>query len=134
MQLQEKEVRQPPHDLVEKGRLTTGPFDSPRGAMYGATFVTPPNGEPLKVIFCDGTEWDGMGMPPPPWDHVSVSCRNRVPTWEEMCWVKRLFFNDNECVVQYHPAEKDYVNEHPNVLHLWRLVGQDFPMPPKQCV
>lgn len=54
------------------------------------------------------------------WDHVSVSCPDRCPTWEEMCYVKDLFFDDEECVVQFHPPKSQYVNYHPRTLHLWR--------------
>jgi hypothetical protein len=69
----------------------------------------------------------GMG-----WEHVSVSLpgQNRCPTWNEMCNVKNLFWNDNETVIQYHPAKQDYVNCHPFVLHLWKPIGIELPKPP----
>jgi len=51
-----------------------------------------------------------------------------------MCWVKSLFWGPDEWVVQFHPAEADYVNRHPNCLHLFRPVGVSFPVPPKECV
>ena len=63
------------------------------------------------------------------WDHVSVSWNNRCPTWEEMVKVKRLFFNDDETVVQYHPSESNYVNFHPYCLHLWRKQDDSIPLP-----
>lgn len=65
------------------------------------------------------------------WDHVSVSNKKRCPTWQEMCEIKDIFFNKNECCVEYHPAERDYVNIHPNCLHIWKPRNQDFPKPPK---
>lgn len=66
------------------------------------------------------------------WEHVSVSLPGamRCPTWEEMCYIKDLCWNDNETVIQYHPAKSDYVNFHPFVLHLWRPIDIDFPKPP----
>lgn len=72
-------------------------------------------------------------LPSPAWEHVSVSARG-IPTWEEMCWVKGRFWEDNECVVQFHPPEDKYVNVHENVLHLWKPVGIEFPQPPVECV
>ena len=43
---------------------------------------------------------DGMG-----WEHVSVHCltdgKERTPTWSEMCFVKDLFWSDDDCVIQY---------------------------------
>jgi len=63
------------------------------------------------------------------WEHVSVSLKSKkIPNWEEMCFVKDLFFGDEECVVQYHPPKSEYVNN-VNALHLWRKQGYDFPRP-----
>ena len=64
------------------------------------------------------------------WDHVSVSWPNRCPTWDEMCRVKDIFFRKDEVCVQYHPAEKDYVNFHPYCLHIWKPQEQEIPTPP----
>jgi len=72
---------------------------------------------------------DGLG-----WEHVSVSRRDRCPTWDEMCQVKGLFWDDDDCVVQYHPPKSQYVNNHPYCLHLWRQVGSEFPSPPAVLV
>jgi hypothetical protein len=68
------------------------------------------------------------------WDHVSISLllEKRCPTWAEMCMIKELFFKDEECVIQYHPAKANYVNEF--VLHLWRPQNVEIPMPPKDYV
>jgi hypothetical protein len=65
------------------------------------------------------------------WDHVSVSVRGekRLPTWNEMHYIKQLFFYDHEAVMQLHPPASDYVNN-AEVLHLWRPLELDLPMPP----
>ncbi len=68
------------------------------------------------------------------WDHVSVSKPKRVPTWDEMCFVKDIFFNPDECVIQYHPPQSAYVNIHPNCLHLWRQQNGSPPLPPSYMV
>ena len=72
------------------------------------------------------------------WEHVSVSPCNRkrqsCPTWDEMCAIKDLFFDPNECVVQYHPPKSDYVNNHPFCLHLWKPTSADMPRPPVDYV
>lgn len=72
---------------------------------------------------------DGMG-----WEHVSVHAnrddgRKRTPTWKEMSYVKRLCWDAEDVVVQFHPRESEYVNCHPNVLHLWRPTEQTIPTP-----
>ena len=68
------------------------------------------------------------------WDHVSVSLEDRCPTWEEMCWVKDLFWNRGETVIQYHPAADNYVNVHPYCLHLWKPQRRVIPLPPIEFV
>jgi hypothetical protein len=85
-------------------------------------------GRTLNIIACDGLDTG--------WDHVSVSLAGNIkgntPSWEEMCLVKDLFWDDSDCVVQFHPPKKDNVNIG-EVLHLWKW-NQPFPMPPKECV
>lgn len=75
----------------------------------------------------------GMG-----WDHVSVraieSGTERTPTWDEMCLIKDLFWDADDCVVQFHPPRSEYVDEHPNVLHLWRPSNTNIQTPPSILV
>jgi hypothetical protein len=47
-----------------------------------------------------------------------------------MCFVKDLFRDPEECVVQYHPPLSRYVKFHQHRLHLWRPMHGEFPMPP----
>lgn len=70
------------------------------------------------------------------WEHVSVSVyrKERTPTWAEMCFVKDLFWDKDEVVIQYHPREADYVKCHKYVLHMWRPIGQTVPTPPTWMV
>ena len=70
------------------------------------------------------------------WDHVSARriTGKRPPNWPEMCHVKKLFFEPDEVVVQYHPRESEYVNVHPFVLHLWRPQDVELPTPPPEFV
>ena len=67
---------------------------------------------------------DGLG-----WEHVSVSLVKRCPTWEEMSFIKGLFWDDEDLVVQYHPPRSEYVNNYPFCLHLWRPTDAEMPMP-----
>ena len=66
------------------------------------------------------------------WEHVSVAPYNRriVPSWDDMCRLKDMFFREDETVVQYHPAKSEYVNNVPNCLHLWRPTEAEMPTPP----
>ena len=87
-------------------------------ARNGFAFVKV-NGAALKVMFSDGEGWD----------HVSVSAARRGPTWDEMCDIKREFFEDEDVVVQFHPRVSEYRNLHPYCLHLWRCQFTTFPTP-----
>jgi hypothetical protein len=68
------------------------------------------------------------------WDHVSVSMRHRCPTWEEMCFIKDLFFYEDETVIQYHPHKKDYINNHPYCLHMWKPQKEEIPVPKRYMI
>ncbi len=74
---------------------------------------------------------DGLG-----WEHVSVviTNRKRTPTWDEMCFIKDLFFHQNESAIQYHPVKSDYVNFNKYCLHLWRPQNEPVPKPNKIMV
>lgn len=68
------------------------------------------------------------------WDHVSVSLHDRCPTWDEMCWIKGVFWHEHESVIQYHPAKSEYVNCHPHCLHLWKPQNCVLRIPPHEFV
>lgn len=101
--------------------------DSPGGASYGF-FVIPYRGHILRAISSgNNPDWSD-------WEHVSVSLEHRCPTWEEMQFVKELFWKDDEVVMQLHPAKENYINCHPYTLHLWRPQNDPIPLPPKGAV
>ena len=73
------------------------------------------------------------------WEHVSIHAFNaqgksRTPTWKEMCLGKDTFWEAEDRVVQIHPKKSEYVNLHPNVLHMWRNPRHDYPFPPSELV
>jgi hypothetical protein len=90
----------------------------------GGVFVVPHRGTKLRVIAGNG---DG-------WDHLSVSVKNRCPTWEEMEHIKRLFFEPHELAWEYHMPESDHISIHPYTLHIWRKHDFEMPTPPKIMV
>lgn len=108
--------------------MREGPLGSTADdGMSGAFFVMGPTGAQLKIISSGVDEEFG-------WEHVSVSTDRRPPNWTEMCFVKDLFWREDECVVQYHPAKSDYINCHPHCLHLWKPIGIVIPTPPLELV
>jgi hypothetical protein len=110
--------------LVE-GRIRHGDYGTTeRDGLMGAFQIIGPTGVPLRILS------SGTGEVAEGWEHVSVSTRDRIPNWEEMSFVKELFWRDEEWVVQYHPARSHYVNFHPHCLHLWRPIEAELPTPP----
>ena len=112
---------------LEKYRVTTGKIGSDSSYGNNGCFQIPhPNkfrkGNPgfFTVIISDQCSWE----------HVSVSLPHRCPTWDEMCHIKSVFFKPEECVVQYHPREQDYVNCHRYCLHMWKPLEAELPIPP----
>lgn len=68
------------------------------------------------------------------WEHVSVSHPKKTPTWDEMEFIKRMFFKPEETVMQLHVSVKNHINIHPYCLHLWRPTEVELPLPPEWMV
>jgi hypothetical protein len=110
--------------VPEEFRVTHGLVGS--DSTYGCNgfFVLPNpitrNGKPaLRVQASDGASWE----------HVSVSTEFRCPTWDEMCFVKSMFWDAEDTVIQFHPPRSRYKNLHPFCLHLWRRIGLEIELP-----
>lgn len=115
-------------EKLEAGRIRHGLMGSTAEAgMAGAFMVIAPSGMEL-VIVSSGVDSEFN------WEHVSVSLKHRTPNWSEMCFVKDMFWHDEECVVQFHPPKSEYVNHHPHCLHLWKPVAAVIPLPPSILV
>ena len=111
----------------ESGRILIGRYGTKKNnGLMGAFYIVSPISKSPLLVISSGPDNQG-------WEHVSVSLpdKNRTPNWAEMCFVKNIFWDKDECVVQYHPPETEYVNNHPYTLHLWRPINQKIPVPPK---
>lgn len=129
-------MRKNPTKRIEPYRIKSGPLASQShdGANGAFQFRVGPLSVRVVVIVSDGTDWDHEKLGPTVWEHVSVSCQSRCPTWEEMDAVKRIFWRDDETVLQFHVPRSDHINVHDNCLHLWKPVGVEIPRPPAECV
>jgi len=107
------------HDL-DKYRIVNTPFGTSSGEAHGM-FVIPFGSNVLRVV--------SSGHGDPEWEHVSVSLQNRCPNWLEMCFIKSMFWGEDERVVQFHPPANEYVNNHPFCLHLWKYLKGEMPHP-----
>ena len=100
-------------------------FPQEPGADYGWFEIPGPCGVKLYAM---ASPKDGD------WYHVSISKLKHCPNWTEMCFIKDLFFEDEDVVVQFHPKKSEYVNNAKNCLHLWKWNGGEFPTPPADLV
>jgi hypothetical protein len=105
---------------ILRGALASTPADGNNGAFL----VRLKYSRRAWVIASDGAGWE----------HVSVSHPDYTPSWEEMSQVKDLFWDPEDCVIQYHPPSSRYVNNHRHCLHLWRPIGVALPMPEPELV
>ena len=116
--------------VPEEYRITAGRVASTSEFGNNGAFELPPIRGGRK-LFCIVS--DGMG-----WEHVSVHVLDgktlHTPTWSEMCYVKDLFWDEEDIALQYHPRKSQYVNNHPHTLHLWRPTDQTVPNPPSILV
>ena len=127
-------MRATPWLIIEPYRIQIPEFMTTKtGDPFGA-FVIPYKNQVLRCIACAGSVAKKEQGSKYGWDHVSVSTSKRCPTWDEMNYIKDLFFSPNETVVQFHPAVSEYVNLHVYTLHLWRPLFAKIPLPPKDMV
>lgn len=111
-------------NFLNKHRVRTGHFASADSFGFNGAFEFALPGEARRIFVIAS---DGMG-----WQHVSVSFGAKsksTPSWDLMCRVKDLFWEDSDCVVQFHPPKSEYVNNHVACLHLWRSLDAPQPMP-----
>ena len=93
--------------------------------MDGFSGLVHMSGYTASIIVSDGAGWE----------HASISpMRNVTPSWDDMCKLKDLIWNDDETVIQIHPPKDQYVNNVGNCLHLWRCTYKDMLLPPSCLV
>lgn len=129
-------MKDTPNLQAEKYRVRDGMMASSRFDGNNGAFIVPfgPPEATQKRVYAYVIVSDQLK-----WDHVSVSVGEmhrgefralpRCPTWEEMDHIKRLFWRDDECVVQYHVPRTDHISDHNTVLHMWSAQDQPFPLP-----
>ena len=109
--------------FLNQHRVRYGQFATDDSAGFNGLFELWSARTFVRIIASDGKGWK----------HVSVSLPeypNTVPKWAIMCHVKDLFFEPEDCVVQYHPKRSEYINNHRGCLHLWMPTEATLPRPP----
>ena len=70
------------------------------------------------------------------WNHISIAPSNRriMPSYEDLCLVKDMFWNEEESVIHVFPPKSQYVNNLSNCLHLWECYYTEMVLPPSFMV
>lgn len=107
-------------------RIKTGPIaTTDADGMMGGFIVRLPGSNTISLTVVAADDRLNFG-----WEHVSVSTTQRCPTWDEMCYIKNLFWEEDETVIQFHPKKSQYRNVHPYCLHLWKSTRGEHVLPP----
>lgn len=53
--------------------------------------------------------------------HMSISCRDRYPSWDEVAHARYSIIPDEVVMAMILPSQKDYVNVHEFVFHLHQI-------------
>lgn len=61
------------------------------------------------------------------WLHVSLSRKSRIPSYDDLQLVKREFIGNDKKAIMVFPEQENYVNIHPNCLHLWYSAENPIP-------
>lgn len=112
--------------LLNQNRIRAGLYASEDSDGFNGMFRLTIAMDYVRCLASDGGGWQ----------HVSVSLvdRKHPPRWRTVCAVKDLFWEPEDWVVQYHPAQSQYLNYHPGCLHLWRPLEAVLPTPPPEMV
>ncbi len=58
--------------------------------------------------------------------HLSISCRDRYPGWEEIKDARYSLLPIGLTFAQILPPPNDYTNIHPNCFHLWEIAEGEW--------
>ena len=74
---------------------------------------------PVRILVSGPKEREQIGW------HISISCPDRNPTWEEQKKARYEFCPDDVYMVQILPPKREYVNKHQFCFH-WHESGPKF--------
>lgn len=64
-----------------------------------------------------------------PWIHASMTRATGVPSYEDLCRLKRAVWGDDGWAYQYFVPPSNHLNIHPRALHLWGRADDTPAMP-----
>lgn len=99
-------------------------FVCPKGweviGRWGDGFTVREKDGGLRVLVDCSFKDDGK-----PWLHVSYSRKHWIPSHGDTVKVKEAFIGGDRYAYAVFPPQSQYVNLHPNCLHLWACMSED---------
>jgi len=74
----------------------------------------------LQVIVTSNVEADGHE-----WLHVSCARPDRLPDYDDLCEVKKLFIGEDRLAMQLFVPKSQHVNIYDTALHLWSCLDAE---------
>ena len=105
----------PDQGWVEQSNPTTAQRLRSHGSR-GVRFFT--SGECRVIVSRDPVGPGGALL----W-HLSISCEDRYPTWDEIADARYRLLADELTFAMYLPPRAEYVNRHPNCFHLTEIIA-----------
>lgn len=59
--------------------------------------------------------------------HMSISCKKRLPTWEELRDARYKYLPADITVAMLLPPKEEWVNAHSFCFHLWEITKEEHP-------
>lgn len=59
------------------------------------------------------------------WLHVSLACKSKMPSYDDLALVKKVFIGEHKKAIMVFPEKKYHVNIHHYCLHLWHCLDGD---------
>jgi hypothetical protein len=113
--------------MVDKFSIPLTGKEPPPGWMKtsypGGGFVWDNNKRMLRVI-ASIMEYDDDKE----WLHLSMSHRRRMPTYDDLAYLKKHWAGDDRKCIMVFPPKSEHVNIHPYCLHLFCCLDGD-PLP-----
>lgn len=89
-----------------------------------------------KIAYAAKTGLDGFVMVTAAFNgdvayiHASISKRGSIPTYEDLCELKRIVFGEHRYAALVFPPKSYHVNIHQGCLHLWGALNpSEWPLP-----
>ena len=119
-----------PYPVASKLPLNVAPWQEPESDrdLSGAAYRIVSGKQEGMTVIVSPNIFDNQL-----WYHASISHTERMPTYADLCFLKKWFIGPDRWAIQVFVPEDEHVNIHTNALHLWHCITGDRPFPRFDC-